>query len=170
MAKETLANALQFAKFAKIFSHQNYPLYGSVVSLLTAVGGWREPAGCHTHSTDVVGEEVYLWAGWQYEMPHVHDSAEKQAFLSSVEVFNVNTGCWERRTTCGTPPLGVRGYSCVAVRTDLYYFGGGCGHSGCYHNSVHTLSTSTLQWRMLAPTTSEDGAPEEERLWSCALH
>ena len=63
-------------------------------------------------------------------MPRVHDSAEKRAFLSSVEVFNVNTGCWEQRTTRGTPPLGVRGYSCVAVRNDLYYFGGECGHSG----------------------------------------
>ena len=66
---------------------------------------------------------------------------------------------WEQRTTRGTPPLGVESYSCVAVKSDLYYFGGGCGHSGCYHNSVHALSTSTLQWRMLAPTTSEDGAP-----------
>ena len=92
-------------------------------------------------------------------MPEVHDSAEKQTFLSSVEVFNVNTGCWDQRTTRGTPPLGVWNYSCVAVGNDLYYFGGECGHSGCYHNSVHTLSTSTLQWRMLAPTTSKDGAP-----------
>ena len=95
-----------------------------VLLLLTAAGGWREPAGRRSHSTAVVGEEVYLWAGWQDEMPSVHDSAEKQAFLSSVEVFNVNTGCWGQRTTRGTPPLGVMGYSCVAVRNDLYYFGG----------------------------------------------
>ena len=127
--------------------------------LLTAAVGWREPAGRHDHSTAVVGEELYLWAGEQRKMPCVHDSAEKRAFLSSVDVFNVNTGCWEQRTTRGTPPLGVWGYSCVAVRNDLYYFGGWCGHLGCYHNSVHTLSTSTLQWRMLAPTTLEDEAP-----------
>ena len=94
------------------------------------------------------------------------DNAEKRAaFLSSVEVFNVNTGCWEQRATRGTPPLGVWGYSCVAVRDDLYYFGGLCDgdlcHYGkyCLYNSVHTLSTSTLQWRTLSPTTSEDGAP-----------
>ena len=95
-----------------------------VLLLLTAAGEWREPAGRHDHSTAVVGEEVYLWAGEQDGMPRVHDSAEKRAFLSSVEVFNVNTGCWEQRTTHGTPPLGVRSYSCVAVRNDLYYFGG----------------------------------------------
>ena len=45
------------------------------------------------HSTAVVGEEVYLWAGVQDGLPRVHDSDEKRAFLSSVEVFKVNTGC-----------------------------------------------------------------------------
>ena len=130
-----------------------------VLLFFTAAGGWREPAGLRNHSTAVVGEEVYLWAGLQDETPRVHDSAEKRAFLSNVEVFNVNTGCWEQRTTRGIPPLGVWGYSCVAVRNDLYYFGGECGHGSCYHNSIHTLSTSTLQWRMLASTTSEDEVP-----------
>ena len=96
--------------------------------------------------------------------------SRSERFFSSVEVFNVNTGCWEQRTTRGTPPQGARGYSCVAVRNDLYYFGGECGDSG-HQNSVHTLNTSTLQWRMLAATTSENGGTnEEESLWSCALH
>ena len=102
-------------------------------------------------------------------MPEVHDSAEKRQFFSSVEVFDVNTGCWEQRTTRGTPPLGVAGYSCVAVRNELHYFGGGCGHSGCHHNCVHTLSTSTLQWRMLAPSTTEGGAPIQKR-WCGMVH
>ena len=61
-----------------------------VLLLLTAAGGWRKPAGRYGHSTAVVGEEVYLWAGWQDRLPGVHDSDEKRAFLSSVEVFNVN--------------------------------------------------------------------------------
>ena len=123
--------------------------------------GWRrEPAGRYDHSTAVVDNQLYLWGGYQDGMPQVHDSAEKRQFFSSVEVFNVNTGCWEQRTTRGAPPLGVAGYSCVAVRKEMHYFGGWCGHSdGCYHNSVHTLSTSTLQWRMLAPSTTEGGAP-----------
>ena len=122
-------------------------------------GEWREPTPRYYHSTAVVGDEVYLWAGEQRDMPEVHNSAEKQAFLSSVEVFSLNTGCWEQRATHGTPPLGISSYSCVAVGNDLHYFGGKCSHRGCYHNSVHTLNTSTLQWRMLAPTTSGDGAP-----------
>ena len=125
--------------------------------------GWREPAGRCDHSTAVVDNQLYLWGGDQDGMPNVHDSAKKRQFLSSVEVFDVSTGCWEQRTTRGTPPLGVMGYCCVAVMNELHYFGGECGHSGsCYHNSVHTLSTSTLQWRMLAPSTTEGGAPMQK--------
>ena len=129
--------------------------------------GWREPADRDQHSTAVVDNQLYLWGGYQDGMPEVHDSAEKRQFLSSVEVFDVNTGCWEQRTTHGTPPLGVKGYSCVAVRNELHYFGG--RGSGCYHNSVHTLSTSTLQWRMLAPSTTEGGAPMQKQ-WCGMVH
>ena len=125
--------------------------------------GWTEPAGRSSHSTAVVNNQLYLWGGIVDGMPLVHDSAEKRQFFSCLEVFDVNTGCWEQRTTRGTPPLGVVGYSCVTVGNELHYFGGYCGHSGCYHNSVHTLSTSTLQWRMLAPSTTEDhGAPMQK--------
>ena len=56
-----------------------------VLLLLTAAGEWKEPAGRHDHSTAVVGDEVYLWAGIQDEMPSVYNSAEKQAFLSSIQ-------------------------------------------------------------------------------------
>ena len=122
--------------------------------------GWREPAGRDEHGTAVVDNQLYLWGGYQRGMPEVHHSAEKRQFYSSVEVFDVNTGCWEQRTTRGTPPLGVQAYSCVAIRNELHYFGGYCGHGYCYHNSVH----STLQWRMLAPSTTEGGAPMQKSL------
>ena len=131
--------------------------------------GWREPAGRHEHCTAVVRHHLYLWAGDQRGRPRAHYSAEKRQYSSSVEVFDVNTGCWEQRTTSGTPPLGVEGYSCVAVRNELHYFGGYCGHDHSYHNSVHSLSTSTLQWKMLAPSTTESGAPMKKR-WCGMVH
>ena len=121
---------------------------------------WREPTGRHNHSTAFVGDDLYLWGGGQKGV--LHDSAEKRAFLSNVEVFNVRTGHWEQRAASGTPPLGVQGYSCVAVGSELFYFGGGVGESGhncCYHNSIHALSTSNLQWRMVTPSASERGKP-----------
>ena len=92
-------------------------------------------------------------------VPEVHDSQGKREFLSSVDVFQSDRGDWIRQKTSGTPPLGVRGYCCAAVGDSLYYFGGYCGHPRCCHNSVHKLSTSSLQWMMLSPSTSESGAP-----------
>ena len=64
--------------------------------------------------------KLYLCDGYQDKMPQVHDNAEKRQFFSSVELFDVNTGCWEQCATRGTPPLGVQGYSCVAVRTTTW--------------------------------------------------
>ena len=92
-------------------------------------------------------------------IPEVHDIPEKIEILSSVDVFQLDCGDWIRRETSGTPPLGVMGYCCAAVGGSFYYFGGYCGHVGCYHNSVHKLSTSSLKWMMLSPSTSESGAP-----------
>ena len=134
---------------------------------LTVDGCWREPAGRSDHSTAVFDNELFLWAGHRQGIPRVHDSSEKRQFFSSLEVFDVNTGCWEQRTTHGTPPLAVYGYSCVAVsyavRNELHYFGGRCAcQDCCFHNSVHTLSTSTLQWKMLAPSTTVCGAPMQK--------
>lgn len=124
--------------------------------------GWREPGGRDEHSTTVIGGEVYLWGGSRSGMSRdsrVHDSHRKRAILSIVEVFDVNTSSWNQRRTLGTPPLGQKDYACVAIKDNLYYFGGECGHGNCYHNSVHSLNTSTLQWRILTRTTSEQGAP-----------
>ena len=99
-------------------------------------------------------------------IPRVHDSPEKKEFLSSVDVFQSDCGDWIRRETSGTPPLGVDKYCCAAVGDSLYYFGGYCGHDKCYHNSVHKLSTSSLQWMMLSPSTSESGAAPMRKISS----
>ena len=119
-----------------------------------------EPAPRTGHTPLLVdGTDLYLWGGLLDSLPRVHDSPAKREFLSSVDVFQSDCGDWIRRETSGTPPLGVRGYRCAAVGDSLYYFGGYCGHDKCYHNSVHKLSTSSLQWMMLSPSTSESGAP-----------
>ena len=76
-----------------------------------------------------------------------------------MDVFQIDSGDWIQQATSETPALGVSGYSCTAVGDSLYYFGGSCGHDGCYHNSMHKLSTSSLQWMMLSPSTSKSGAP-----------
>ena len=130
------------------------------------------PLIVYGHSTAAVDNQLYLWGGDQGGMPRVHDSAKKRQFLSSVEVFDVNTGCWEQRTTRGKPPLGVEGYSCVAVGNDLHYFGGECSHGGgCHHNSVHTLSTLHPAMEPVGPLNNRGwGTNAEAVLWNGALH
>ena len=123
------------------------------------MSGGYEPAPRDEHQTVVIGGKLYMWTGRMRGLPQVHDSPEKKAFVSSVDVFHLESGDWIQQLTSGTPPLGVRGYACAAVGDELHYFGGYCGHGDCYHNGVHKLSTSSLQWVMLSPTTSEDEAP-----------
>ena len=92
------------------------------------------------------------------DLPKEHDSQVKTRLLSCVEVFHIESGDWKQQKTNGIPPLGVKGYSSAAVDDTLYFFGGYC-NGYCYHNSIHSLSTSSLHWVELSPTTSEDGAP-----------
>ena len=60
---------------------------------------------------------------------------------------------WAKQHTTGTPPPGVRGYGSCSSGTDMYYFGGYCVHNSCFHNSLFHLSTATLVWDELVPTT-----------------
>ena len=118
-----------------------------------------EPAPRTVHQTIRVGSNVYMWAGVVDGMPDVHDNQDKRRFISCVEVFHCETGDWIHQPTSGAPPLGVNGYGCTAVGDTLHFFGGYCNHGKCYHNSIHSLSTSSLHWVELSPTTSEGGAP-----------
>ena len=129
------------------------------LTLLSTESDRYEPAPRNDHQTVVIGDKLYMWAGLVDGLPKVHNTPWKRAFVSPVDVFHLESGDWVQQLTSGTPPLGVYGYVCAAVGDELHYFGGYCGHNYCRHNGVHKLSTSSLQWVMLSPTTSEDGAP-----------
>ena len=45
-------------------------------------------------------------------------------------------------------------------------YGGWCGHDHCYHNSLHELNTTNLEWTVLAPSEAE-GAPMEK--YGCGI-
>ena len=111
------------------------------------------------HETVCVGKNVYMWAGDMDGLPRVHGSQEKRRLLSCVEVFRIESEDWLQQATSGAPPLGVSGYGCTAVDNTLHFFGGWCNHYGCYHNSIHSLSTLSFDWVELSPTKSEVGAP-----------
>ena len=104
------------------------------------------------HCTVSVADSLYVWAGHQVGLPLVHDNEKKRRLTRSIDHFTLSTGHWISKATTGTPPLGVRGYSCTAIDDQLYYFGGYCGHKGCFHNSISQLNTANLHWTELEPT------------------
>ena len=105
------------------------------------------------HSTVKVGDYLYMWGGWQPGLPEVHDSEEKKSMCSVMEVYHLATGRWEQKPTTGTPPLGVRIYAAAAIGNKIFYYGGHCNHSDCFHNSLHSFNVDTFNWKELSPTT-----------------
>ncbi|XP_019850298.1 PREDICTED: uncharacterized protein LOC109581022 [Amphimedon queenslandica] len=99
-----------------------------------------------SHKAPVIGESLYLWGGNQVDLPAVHDSVQKRELTSTVDVYQLSTADWSSHLTRGTPPLGVIGYSCTTSHSNIYYFGGWCGHDLCYHNTLNVLNTIKMQW------------------------
>ena len=98
-----------------------------------------------------------MWGGRQPGLPEVHDSKEKNSMCSVMEVYHLATGRWEQKPTTGTPPLGMIGYAAAAIGNKIFYYGGYCGHGGCYHNSLHSFNVKTFNWEGLSPTTPRHG-------------
>ena len=103
------------------------------------------------HKAPVIEESLYLWAGDQVDLPKLHDSPQKRELVSTVEVFSFSNGRWSSQLTRGTPPQGVQGYSSTTSHSNIYYYGGGCGHGHCYHNSLNVLNTLNMNWTLLQP-------------------
>ena len=103
------------------------------------------------HKAPVIGESLYLWAGDQVDLPVIHDSPQKRELISTVEVFSFSSGRWSSQLTRGTPPQGVIDYSCAASHSNIYYYGGYCGHDDCYYNSLNVLNTLNMNWTLVQP-------------------
>ena len=116
-----------------------------------------QPVERREHSTIKVGGYLYMWGGWQPGRPEVHNSEEKRAMCSVMEVCHLASGRWEQKPTTGTPPLGVISYAAAAIGNEIFYYGGWCGHSGCSHNSLFSFNVDTFNWKELSPTTPHHG-------------
>ena len=110
-----------------------------------------------SHSTINVGDYLYMWGGRQPGLPEVHDNEKKRSMSSVMEVCHLASGKWKQKPTTGTPPLGVRGYAAAAIGNEIFYYGGFCGHLGCYHNSLFSFNVDTFNWKELSPTTPHHG-------------
>ena len=110
-----------------------------------------------SHSTIKVEDYLYMWGGNQAGLPAVHDSEEKRAMCSVMEVCHLASGRWQQKPTTGTPPLGVSGYAAAAIGNEIFYYGGWCGHYECRHNSLFSFNVDTFNWKELSPTTPHHG-------------
>ena len=107
-----------------------------------------------------------MWGGEQPGLLEVHDSKKKRAMCSVMEVCHLASGRWEQKPTTGTPPLGVRGYAAAAIGNEIFYYGGWCGHLGCFHNSLFSFNVDTFNWKELSPTTRHHGPRMK---WLCDM-
>ena len=98
-----------------------------------------------------------MWGGDQPGLPWVHDSEEKKAATSVMEVCHLASGRWEQKPTTGTPPLGVYGYAAAVIGREIFFFGGHCGHGDCYHNNLFSFNVDTFNWKELSPTSPHHG-------------
>ena len=115
------------------------------------------PNGRSEHRSDIVGNNLYIWSGSQKDRPCIHSDETKRRYHSRVEILNLLTGKWKQCLTTGNPPLGFIGCSSAVVDSNIIFFGGYCGHKGCYHNSVTSLCVDTLNWKELSPTNPNAG-------------
>ena len=113
--------------------------------------GWRTH-----HSTVVINNTLYTWGGDQQDLPYVHDNEEKKKITSSIDLFHLPTLTWDRRSTTGTPPVGVRGYACTKIDNNIFYYGGNCIPGDCYHNNLYELNTLNNIWREVINSTPDN--------------
>ena len=107
---------------------------------------YHRPLPRYGHLTNIIGDKMFLWCGGQNVIPIVHNGAEKESFMSAIETFNLRSGRWECRPTRGYSPAGIQYYATACLGTDLYYFGGHCGHASCYYNTVNHFETTIYKW------------------------
>ena len=103
------------------------------------------------HRTSIVGDSLYVWGGAQPPRPRGRIGG------SDIQEFPLSFGAWLDKPTTGNPPQGDIGYCCAAIDSDLFFFGGYCGATQQYHNSITKLATSgddPLQWKELPQQTN----------------
>ena len=66
--------------------------------------------------------------------------------MSNIDVLHLDTGIWCNQSTTGEPHPGVIGYARAVIGTKISFFGGYCGHHGCYHNNISQLDSNSFIW------------------------
>ena len=108
------------------------------------------------HCTIILDGKLYSWGGSRLNIPYEHDSDKKRNLTLFVEVFDIPSLSWSRVPTVGIPPAAMMDYSCASISDTVYYFGGNCKPSDCYHNNVFAFSTTDNKWNEILYTDTKN--------------
>ena len=100
-----------------------------------------EPPPRIGHAAVSIGNRLLLWGGYAGS-----DKSSKK-LARAVEQFDILTEIWEKKTTFGTPPLGLWDTGCASIGASLYNIGGFDGTS--QYKSLHELNTVSWEWKKL---------------------
>ena len=111
-----------------------------------------EPTPRFSHCAAAVGGRCYLWGG---DLQDFTESGRRK-LASTIEIFDPFLKTWEKHPTTGVPlPAPYNGACTSPLNRSLYWFGGWNRESD--HSSIHTLDTTTLEWRRIQPLNPADG-------------
>ena len=110
-----------------------------------------EPSPRFLHGAAAVEGKCYLWGGCVQDF----STSGRRKLASTIEIFDPYLETWEEHHTTGLPPSGLYDGACTSLLDSLYWFGG--YDSRCFHNSLHKLDPTTLEWSELQPLNQADG-------------
>ena len=100
-----------------------------------------EPPPRYFHAAVSIGNKLHLWGGYAGSIEGTKELADV------VELFDILTEIWEKKTSIGIPPPGLRLAAHTVIGTSLYNFGG--WHGTSRYNSLHQLNTVSWEWKEL---------------------
>ena len=122
------------------------------------------------HTSEVLGDELYIWGGNQSGIPLKHDDEDKKSILTKLDVLNLPTMEWDKITTTGTPPTAALQYSTTTIGEDLYLFGGRCDSLGyCCHNDLFCLNTTNKVWSTIPTANNTATSTGPMKKFGCGL-
>ena len=107
-----------------------------------------EPTPRFSHCAAAVGGRCYLWGGYVPDL----SVSNRRKLASTVEIFDPFLKTWEKHPTTGVPPPALFYGVCTSSLNSLYWWDRESDYS-----SIHTLDTTTLEWRRIQPLNPAEG-------------